>query len=371
MKVLFVIEALICGGKERRLTELMKSIKENKEIEFELVVMNNEIHYKEVFDLNINVHYIVRKTKKDISIFSKLYKLCKKFKPDIVHCWDSMTVVYSIPACRLLKIKLVNSMVVDTPVKQNVFNKVWFRAKLTFPFSNIIIGNSKSGLLAYKAPKRKSICIYNGFNFNRVVNRKNFDIIKEKFSYKYIIGMVAAFEERKDYATLVSGAEKVLSNRTDCVFLLLGDGDTKKGIMQMVSDEFSSNILFLGKIDNVEEYVRVFDIGVLCTNSLVHKEGVSNSILEYMAFGKPVIATSGGGTNEIIEDKITGFLITPSSPTELAERIEELLNNDNLRMQMGRAGKQRIENFFSINKMMEKYIEVYKALLSGKINSLL
>ena len=63
-----------------------------------------------------------------------------------------MTLVYSIPACRLLKIKLINGMVVDTPVKPNLLNKRWLRAQLTFPFSNIIIGNSKAGLAAYQCP---------------------------------------------------------------------------------------------------------------------------------------------------------------------------------------------------------------------------
>jgi len=100
MKILFFTETLFCGGKERRLTELMKVLKLRQECEFELAVMDNEIHYKEVLDLNIPIHYLIRETKKDLSIFTMFFKLCKDYHPDIVHCWDTMTAIYSVPVCK-------------------------------------------------------------------------------------------------------------------------------------------------------------------------------------------------------------------------------------------------------------------------------
>ena len=110
------------GGKQRRLTELMRAIKSRQDIEFELVVMNKDIHYKEIFDLGINIHYIIRKTKRDISVFFRFYKLCRNYKPDIIHCWDSMTAIYLVLICKLLHIKLVNGMVVSAPIEQDTLN---------------------------------------------------------------------------------------------------------------------------------------------------------------------------------------------------------------------------------------------------------
>ena len=78
MRILFFIDSLASGGKERRLIELMKGIKLKPNIEFELVIMSNEIHYKEVFDLDIKIRYLLRTTKKDLSVFHKFYKICKK-----------------------------------------------------------------------------------------------------------------------------------------------------------------------------------------------------------------------------------------------------------------------------------------------------
>ena len=83
----------------------------------------------------------------------------------------------------------------------------------------------------------------------------------------------------------------------------------------------------LGRQSDVESIINISNICVLTTNVKIHGEGISNSILEYMAMGKPVIASCGGGTNEIVEDAVTGFLISPLSPRELAEKIEILIDN--------------------------------------------
>src|SRR6185437_3343322 len=193
------IDAMGFGGKERRLMELMKEIKLNPNFDFELAAMNSEIDYHDVFDLNIKIHYLIRKTRKDLSIFFKLYKICKEYRPNIIHCWDSMTAIYAIPVSLLLNIKLINGMVVNYPIKQNIFNKHWFRAKLTFLFSTAIVGNSKSGLLAYKTSPKKSYVAYNGYNFNRNNHLAEKISIKKQLDIHtdHIIAMVASFSEFK------------------------------------------------------------------------------------------------------------------------------------------------------------------------------
>lgn len=367
MKVLFYMDSLVSGGKERRLIELMRALKLKEDIDFELVVMSKDIHYKEVFDFGINIHYIIRKTKKDISAFSRFYKLCRNYRPDIVHCWDSMTAVYSVPTCKLLHIKLVNGMVINSPVRQNVFNKHWLRAKFTFPFSDIIIGNSKAGLRAYKAPKSKSKVIYNGFNFDRTENLINKEIIKKELrsDSNYLIGMVAAFSESKDYKTYYRAAKYLLDIRKDLIFLAIGPDTDSADSKELIDNQYIEHFRLLGLKSGVESLINVMDIGVLSTFT----EGVSNSILEYMALEKPVVATFGGGTNEIVMDNETGFLINPSNPEELADKLGILLNNADLRTNMGLAGKKRIINEFSVEKMVRNYTDLYKMILSNKSSS--
>ena len=362
MRILFFINVLSAGGKERRLTELMKVLKIRQECEFELAVMNDKIHYKEILDLNIRVHYLIRETKKDLSVFTMFFKLCKDYRPDIVHCWDTMTAIYSVPVCKLLKIKLVNGLITNAPEKRNIFNEQWMRAKLSFPFSDVIVGNSKAGLNAYKAPKRKSIYIHNGFNFERTSKIYEAKAIRDqlKINTPYIVGMVANNSQNKDYKTYFEAAKIVLAQRKDITFLAIGENTNSALAFKMIGTEYHSFFRLLGRETGIESYINAMDICVLSTFT----EGISNSILEYMALGKPVIATSGGGTNEIVIDKKTGFLINKSSPEELAGKIEILLNDKPLLSKMGGEGLYRIKSFFTIENMVAAYITLYKDVLT-------
>ena len=364
MRILFFIDGLIAGGKERRLVELMKGMKSNSDIDFELVVMNKEIHYKEVFDLGVKIHYLIRSNKKDISVFKKFYSICKNYRPDIVHCWDSMTAMYSIPACKMLGIKFVNGMIVDAPAKQNILNKTWFRAKLSFPFSNIIVGNSKAGLNAYSVPWKKSFFIYNGFNFDRIREVKPAEKVKQELNIQtgYTIGMVASFSEYKDYPTYFKAAQILLGQRDDICFLAIGTDTDSAAAKAFIEPRYEKHFRLLGRRSDVESLVNILDIGVLSTFT----EGISNSILEYMAMAKPVIASEGGGTNEIIENGKTGFLVGQSDPEELAKKMDAVLNDAGLRKKLGEAGNERIKTKFSIHNMVSEYISLYRKIAAKK-----
>jgi glycosyltransferase involved in cell wall biosynthesis len=344
---------MTAGGKERRLTELMKALTARGDFHLELVVMSQDIHYQEVFELGIKVHYLIRRTKKDLSIFRKFYKICNEFCPDIVHCWDSMTAVYATPACKLLKIKFFNGMIIGAPAVRDVH---WYRARWTFPFSNIIIGNSYAGLKAFNAPKSKSICIHNGFNFDRLNVVSSSCAIRQELAIntKYVIGMVASFSESKDYKTFYCAAQKVLKRRSDVTFVAVGK-DTDSDLSEaLIDDKFLEHFRLLGKRSGIESLINAMDICVLSTFT----EGISNSILEYMAMGKPVIASIGGGTGEIVRHQETGFLVAPQNPQELEERMEQLLDDEYLREKMGCAGKERVKKYFSMEKMVNSYVSL-------------
>ena len=367
MKILFFIDNLQSGGKERRFTELIKGLKRNSNIELSVVVMNEEVHYREIFDLGINIQYLIRKTPKDLSMFWKFYKICKTQKPTIVHCWDDMTAVISVPTCKLLRIKLVNGMVIDTPIIRNFHNKSWFRAKLTFPFSSKIIGNSNAGLAAYGAPSNKSLCIYNGMDFNRFKDLKDpkilsKEILKGRFFEGYVIGMVACFDKRKDYQTLIKGATQLLMTNKNLLFILVGSGKDFEQIINSVPNKLSDKIVFLGNRSDVESIVNLFDIGVLLTNAHIHGEGVSNSLIEYMALGKPVIATKGGGTDEVVKNGENGFLIENGDSSQFVNCVEKLLNNKEMRTEFGKKSAEIAMKNFDLRTMTKNYITLYNTL---------
>jgi len=357
MKILFFTCGLGAGGKERRLMELMKELKKYQEIEFELVLMSTDIHYKEVFDLDVKIQYLVRRTKKDMRVFYKFYKLCKTFNPDIVHCWDSMTAVYSALTCKLLGIKLINGMITDAQIPGSLFSSNKIRSLITFPLSDIIVSNSEAGLYAYAAPHKKSRVIFNGFNFTRTQNLKPSELVRKDLliNSRFVVGMVASFSLYKDYKTYYSAAQMLLERGYDITFLAIGNETDSDLSRSLIKDEFKRNFRLLGKKSGIESFINVMDICVLAT----YTEGISNSIMEYMALGKPVVATDGGGTKELVIQNETGFLVQPSTPLDIVNCIEQLLNNVEMRNEMGISGKKRIREVFSIESMVGKFVDLY------------
>ena len=221
---------------------------------------------------------------------------------------------------------------------------------------------------AFYAPKSKSRCIHNGFDFNRISELKAPETIREQFQIKteFVIGKIAAFTDRKDYFSFIEAAVIILQKRSDVTFLAIGGGPNLDKIKEMIPDDYKDKILITGPQFGVVSIINIFNIGVLSTNIDVHGEGISNSIIEYMVLGKPVVATEGGGTNEIVVDGQTGFLIPPKSSGIFAEKILYLLDNKAEAEKMGEAGRQRIYKNFNLEKMTENYYDLYENLMGEK-----
>ena len=248
---------------------------------------------------------------------------------------------------------------------RNANLKIPFKIRLlnaiNFFFSDRIISNSKAGLSAYGVHKKGEV-IYNGIDVTKEKIPYNNATIKKTLNIttKYVVGMVATFNEKKDYKTFFRAAEILIEKRKDITFISVGEGPI---YLQMKNQYAKKNsILFLGKKDDVFSFISIFDIGVLSTNGKIHSEGISNTIMEYMLMEKPVVATNGGGTNELLTDGKTGFLINSQIPVALAEKIDTLLNNRNKAQRMGRMGKERIIDKFSLSKMVDKYWIYYRKL---------
>ncbi|MCO6477336.1 MAG: glycosyltransferase [Phaeodactylibacter sp.] len=364
MKILFLIDSLPRGGKERRMIELLKGLLSAGGYRPEVAILSGKVQYEEVFSLGIPVHTIIRKVQWDPRLFTSLYRLCREVRPDIIHSWGHMSSVSIVPAAKMLGIRLINGSVANAPLNLGLRNKKYLWAKLSFPFSDLVIGNSRAGLRAYRAPEDRSRCVYNGFDFRRVPEAASAEEARARLGIEegQIVGMVGAFHPRKDYATYIRAAIRLLDEGRRATFLAIGDGPLREECAAMVPGRHQNRILMPGLMRDVEKAIQAFDVGVLATNSLVHGEGISNSILEYMALGKPVVATDGGGTPEIVEDGRTGFLVKPLDPEGLAARIAWLLDNPEKARRMGAEGKHKIETEFTISRMTEHYIEIYQSL---------
>lgn len=354
-KILFFIEGLSAGGKERRVVELAKNLSTISPLtEMIFVLFENNIHFNEVDKYVKKTFIIKRYFKKDFLPFFKFIYICFKEKPNFIHVWGNLPGLFSIPASIFFQIPIINNQITNF-IPNNL--KIPISTKINFKFSKWIIANSQAGLNSYNLLEKvnKSV-IYNGINLLRFKNLSEPIILKNelRLGNKIIVGMVANFTEKKDYKTFLTSAMEILETRNDVSFICIGAGPQLNEMKQYVK-KYSNDIHFLGNISNVEIFINIFDICVLVSFA----EGFSNSIMEYMALNKVVIATDHGGTSELVVDNETGFLISVSDHRSLTSKLILLLDNGDLRNHLGRNGRKRIEDFFTIDKMSKKFLEIY------------
>lgn len=369
MKIMVLIDTLIDGGIERRMLELVKALSNDKNYTIYLISLTDRVDYNYVYELPIKFEIIKRRSRKDLSLYNKLYKRVKDFKPDIIHSWGTMSSVYLAPIAKLQGIKFVNGYIGQAPLR--ITTNDYIRNLLTFFISDAIVSNSVAGLKAYNAPKDRSICIYNGMDFKRFENLTPCHVIKKEVlgnenDDSFIVAMVAAFEKRKDYDTFIKTAIKLCEINPSIKFLLIGGGNDFESIKNMVPAECLNKRIFMpGRMPNIESILQIIDIGVLLTNSKVHGEGVSNSIIEYMASSKPVIATRGGGTDEVVFDGINGFLVDYAAEQQVIDKIQELFKDRAKAKEMGKKGRDMAIEKFDIVNMSKHYVDLYNKLLSA------
>lgn len=363
MRIVHFTDSLVAGGKERQLIELLKELAKEPAVHCEVITMSKKIHYPSFDALNITIHYLLRHSKKDLTIFFRLYSLLQQIQPDILHTWNSMCATYAAPVTKLLHIPFVNGLR-SAPPRLHFYEKRWLRSRFTFPFSSAIVANSRAGLVAYNAPRHKSFCIHNGFDFTRISHLANEQVIRDNYAITttYVVGMVASFSDKKDYDTYLSTAQKILDQRDDVTFIAVGDGKNLELQKQQIATKFMPKILFLGRQKQVESIANMFTIGVLTSNATIHGEGISNAIMEYMALGKPVVATDCGGTRELVIDGTTGYLVQNKNVSELADRLMFLLDHHELVEAFGKAGKQRLKDTFDSERMVNDYLLLYRNL---------
>jgi len=379
-RILFLTDAMGAAGKERQLVEVMKGLEKRRMFNYRVVVLprsgNSLVLYGDAKLFSKKIYFIRRKIKKDPFVFLKLYNICENFKPHIIFSWERMCSIYAIPIAKARGISFVNGSIQNATINPKRKNRMGIRNNLAFYLSDFNVSNSYAGLRAYNVPKFNSTVIHNGFDFNRLNKLESPKVIKNKFNIttSKVIGMVARFEKSKDFKTFIESAIEIVSRRNDITFLAVGDGTNARGdksrstfdkCQKLVPKKFKTKIIFTGRQSGVESIVNIFDIGVLLTNQNVHGEGISNSIMEYMALAKPVIATRGGGTPEIVKEGITGFMVPPFNQNEVVNKINYLLDNPKIAKEMGKCGRRVIEKEFNLDIMTDNFIKFFNSISNG------
>jgi glycosyltransferase involved in cell wall biosynthesis len=226
----------------------------------------------------------------------------------------------------------------------------------------------KAEIESSNVPSDKVVTIYNGLDPSPFTLhsdetgqefRKSFGIPDDAL----LLGAIGRLHPAKGFNDLIT-AMTLLKTETNSVRLLfVGEGELLNQLkLQVHNNNLSGTIKFTGLRNDIPEILSALD--VLVSPSLW--EGLPNVVLEAMASGKPVVATSVGGTPEAVVDGKTGLLVPPRNPEALATAILRLLGNSELRTRMGHAGRERVLNHFSIQRMVKRTEQLYQELMIEK-----
>jgi glycosyltransferase involved in cell wall biosynthesis len=358
VRILYLIDGLQAGGKERQAVSLLQGLAQ-RGVEILVVCMGEHPFFGECLaGNNIRFELALRRRRWDIGMFVQLNRLLRKFDPDLLHttCW--MTSFYALPLGKLHRTPVVNGSI------RNAFGcggARWRMERILLRLSDARIANSRAGFLSRGFIEgAQNYVAHNGFDFSRLAqfDPEIVQKLQSMVAGRRIVGMVAEFRDNKDHRTFLEAARLILQKRSDVSFVAVGGGKNLEDLRQRYETK-EPGIRFLGRQKSVESVITGFEIGVLTT----YTEGISNSVMEYMALGKPVVATDGGGTSELILNGEQGFLVPPSDPESVAEKIELLLDDPARAKEMGAAGRRRLEECFSIQQLVEKHIGMYGEVL--------
>jgi glycosyltransferase involved in cell wall biosynthesis len=215
--------------------------------------------------------------------------------------------------------------------------------------------------------------IYNGIDVNAVLKmrkRKSEELRKELnvSDHHFLIGIIGNFKNWKGQHIAVEAAKLLKDKYPHIKYLFIGavsnleeDKRYYHDLKEMVhSNGLDQDIIFTGFRTDIPDIISVLDILV---HTSIAPEPFGRVILEGMIFSKPVIATAHGGPLEIIEDGVSGFLIPPSDPKALANKIEFLISNPAVRQQAGSFGRKRVEDYFNLETNVKQIEQLYSNYL--------
>ncbi len=170
-----------------------------------------------------------------------------------------------------------------------------------------------------------------------------------------VIGNVAALTDHKDHATLVEAMALVRSRLPEARLVIVGEGHLRGALEARVRERgLADRVVFAGFRRDLDRLLPAFSL--FCLSSRL--EGLGTSLLDAMAFGLPVVATTAGGIPEAVEDGVTGRLVPPQDPAALADALLAVLADEGGRRALGAAGRRRFLERFTADRMVEGTLRV-------------
>jgi len=235
--------------------------------------------------------------------------------------------------------------------------------RLASRLGDLALGNSQAGLTAFGVHESRGRVLHNGFDPDRLAKARLADAPAEPFH----LVMAATMDDRKDFPGFIAAVRR-LKDRLPLPVkaTALGGGPRLEECRTAAADLIADGVMALpGRVDEPMDFFADAHVGVLL-GVKGWGEGISNSIMEYMAAGLPVVCSDSGGNPELVLDGQTGFLIAPEDLESLVDRLGHLANDPDLAQSLGAAGRLRIETEFSVPTMTTHATRIYEEAIAKK-----
>ncbi|MDR1958388.1 MAG: glycosyltransferase [Planctomycetaceae bacterium] len=368
-KILQIIPTLDRCGAEKQLTLLAAGLpKDQFEVHVAVLTRTGPLE-QPLRDAEIPLHFIHKKLKLDLFAYLRLKSLILRLKPDLVHTWLFAGNSYGRLAAMTAKVpKIVAGERCVDPWKSGYHFAIdrYFAQK-----TDVLVTNSGGVVDFYKnhgLPEEKFMVIPNA-----VLSEPPSPITRDEMfrelritPSRFVIGIVARLWPQKRIRDAVWAADMLKFAGEDIHLLVFGDGPERDALLRYREDVcISDRVHFFGNRNDVPRFLPHFDL--LWSTSAY--EGQSNSILEAMCCGVPVIASDIPGNRDLVQNGVTGYLIPEFGEDyrrrtrELVKRTTELLETPERRLQFGQAGRSIVESQFTLTAMIQRHVELYSRLL--------
>lgn len=376
--IVHVIYHLGVGGLENGVVNLINHIPPDRYRHAIICLKGYSDFRSRIASENVQVIALNKRDGQDFKLYIDLFKAFKQLKPDIVHTRNLAAmegqVIAALAGARARVHSEHGRDMFDLHGKNRKYNLL---RKAIRPFVGRFIAVSRdleSWLVeTVRTTPYRINQIYNGVDSRRFYPRKSrrWDnnlvqgAVPGFFSKDtFVIGSVGRMADVKNYPSLIEAFLLLLKEipvaRERLRLLIIGEGSTRQRCIEMMR-EAGVEVLawFPGERNDIPELMRSMDLFVLPSLG----EGISNTILEAMSTGLPVIATRVGGNAELVEEGVTGMLVPSGSATALSASMQEYYRNPELLVKHGRAARKQVETRFSMETMMSGYLEVYDKVL--------
>ena len=375
-----VVHRLDVGGLENGLVNIINRLPQGQ-FRHAIICLTDYSDFSQRIVPPVDLYALHRKEGKDISLYWKLYQIFRQIRPDIVHTRNLATLEAQAPAWLAgVRYRIHGEHGWDMSDLGGVSTRYRKLRTLFRPLIHCYIPLSEE-LETYLrekvvVPEHKISRIMNGVDIEkfypvtpllggergrvRDYQTKNHQADK-KPDDTIIIGTVGRLAEVKNQTALVAAFIQLVTGQPELSknvrLMLVGEGLLRPAIEKMIEAAGVAELVCLtGARDDVPELMRAMDIFVL--PSL--QEGISNTILEAMASGLPVIATRVGGNSQLVIKGETGFLVEPDSPMTLVARLSDYIQNPPMRRAHAAAARKRAETQFSLDGMVSCYQKIYQ-----------